>query len=45
MVMAREAESQRPAGLKPGVLALPKGAAEYAFVRAYRTNQRQPKSK
>jgi hypothetical protein len=43
--LAREAPSQRPAGLKKGVMVLPKGAPEYAFVRAYHTNQGKHQSK
>jgi hypothetical protein len=43
-VLAREAASQRPTGLKPGVLELPKGVPEYAFFRAYTTNERKPPS-
>jgi hypothetical protein len=45
LAMAREAPSQRPPGLKAGVMVLPKGAPEYAFLRAYPTNAPEPPSK
>jgi hypothetical protein len=39
LALAREAPSQRPTGLPPAVMALPKGAPEYAVLRAYLTNR------
>jgi hypothetical protein len=45
LVLARQAPSQRPPGTKPGKLVVPKGAPEYAYVDAFATNEKQPKSK
>jgi hypothetical protein len=44
MVMVKESNSDRPSGLPKGVGVVPAGAAEYAYLGAYRTNQPNPPS-